>query len=141
MKGFTFLEIMIVIVILALLFSVGFIFNLSFYQTFLLQGEQRLLLNLLHKVRLEALDNLYSLPRGVYIDENNYIIFSGSSFANRIPAYDLSYPRSAVKIQSPFNEIIFSPLSATTTASGTIELSLNDKKFFIIINNEGFIDW
>jgi hypothetical protein len=106
-----------------------------------LQGEQKLLLNILQKARFDALNNLYFMARGVYIGSDNYILFSGSNFSSRNPVYDISYPRSAVNIQSSFNQIVFTPLSATTSASGTIELSINNKKFFININNEGFIDW
>lgn len=141
MKGFTFFEILIVLFILGLFIFSGFIFNYSFYQSFLLEGERELLLNLLNKTRLEALNNLYGLPRGIYFDEDYYLIFSGPSYNLRNPNFDEIYPKAKIKINSPFSEIVFSNLSATSTSSGTIELSLGGRIKKIQVNYEGLLEW
>jgi len=141
MKGFTFFEILIVLSILGLFLSAGFVFNYSFYQAFLLEGERELLLNLLNKARLEALDNLYGLPRGVYFADDYYLVFSGSNYNSRNPAYDQIYPRAKIKINSPFSEVVFNNFSATSSASGTIELIEGSKIKKIQINNEGLLEW
>jgi hypothetical protein len=141
MKGFTFAEILIILLILGLFLSAGFVFNYSFYKSFLLEGERELLLNLLNKARLEALDNLYGLPRGIYFGNDYYLVFSGSNYSSRNPAYDQIYSRAKIKINSPFSEIVFNNFSATSSASGTIELKEGDKIKKIQINYEGLLEW
>jgi prepilin-type N-terminal cleavage/methylation domain-containing protein len=141
MKGFTFFEILIVLLILGLFLLAGFVFNYSFYQSFLLEGERELLLNLLNKARLEALDNLYGLPRGIYFSNDYYLIFSGPNYNLRNPAYDQIYPRAKIKINSPFSEIVFNNFSATSSVSGTIELMQGSKIKKIQINYESLLEW
>jgi prepilin-type N-terminal cleavage/methylation domain-containing protein len=141
MKGFTFFETLIVLLILGLFLSAGFVFNYSFYQSFLLEGERELLLNLLNKARLEALDNLYGLPRGIYFADNYYLVFSGSNYNSRNPAYDQIYPRAKIKINSPFSEVVFNNSSATSSASGTMEFIQGSKIKKIQINHEGLLEW
>ncbi len=142
MRGFTFIEILIIIGLISLLAILGFNFVFSFYYQFALEGEFELLINLIKKIRLEALDNLYSLPRGLYFTTSSYIVFSGNNYLSRNSQYDIVYPRfEKIQIIAPFNEIVFQNFSATTSASGTIELKLFDQKRKIIINNEGWVDW
>ncbi len=141
MRAFSLLEIIIVIFILSALFASIYYFQTSFYDTFLLEGEKELLLNVLRKARIEAAENLYQSPRGVYLTSTAYIIFSGQSFTNRNTSYDINFPHLNISIASPFSEIVFSQLIATSSASGTIILSKRNKSFKILINNEGYIDW
>lgn len=142
MKGFTIFEILLVLIFISFLFYLGLLSIVPFYYSYILENEKILILNILHNARIDALNNLYSLPRGVYFDSDKYILFSGNDFFSRNRSYDIVYPRSLnIEINTPQNPIIFSNLSATTSANGTIVLKLFNKEKRIIINNEALLDF
>jgi len=143
MKGFTLLEIILVLVLVPLFFSLLAYGFLDIYQRYLLKTEKDLLVSLLLRARDRALINYLGLPHGVsWQDSTKYLVFVGTSSQQRITQYDEYFVKSNASIVSaPFTEIVFWPLSLKTNASGTIYISVQNKNASIEINNEGRINY
>lgn len=140
-NGFTLVEIVIVMAILAVVLGFGYFVGFDFYKNYALHSEKDLLVSILRKARSQALNNVGAAPHGVYIGSDSYIIFYGSSFAARNSQYDEDIRKAPGISSSGLDEVVFQQLSAFSTASGAIALSNNRNSFFIDINYEGRINW
>lgn len=140
-NGITLIEILVTMGILALILSLGYFVGFDFYRNYALHSEKDILLSVLRKARSQALNNVNSTSHGVYIGSNSYTIFYGSSFASRDSQYDENIREAPGIALSELNEVVFAPLTATSTASGTIVINNGRKSFFIDINYEGKINW
>lgn len=139
-KGFTILEIMLIIGILVIIFSLGLPITFDFYKNYQLQAEGDKFISLLEMTRNSSMVNLNQFPHGIYWDNDNFIIFEGSSFATRNQSQDQNFPRAkTISISGP-NEIIFNSLSGQITSS-TFVFNNGDKSFNIYVNQEGQINW
>ncbi len=140
-KGITLVEILIAMGILALILSLGYFVGFDFYKNYALHSEKDMLMSVLRKARSQALNNVNSTSHGVYVKDDFYTIFYGSSYASRDSQYDENIRKSPGIALSGLNEVVFAPLTATSTASSTIIINNGRKSFFIDINYEGRINW
>lgn len=140
-KGITLIEILTAMGILAVILNLGYFVGFDFYKNYALYSEKDVLISVLRKARSQALNNVGATAHGVYINDSSFIIFYGPSFILRNNQYDENIKRAPGISLSGLNEAVFQPLTATSTASGTIALSNNRKTFFIDVNYEGRINW
>lgn len=141
-KGFTFIEIIMVVAILMALAGLGLIFGIDFYKTYSLDTERNVVSSLLQKARSRAQNNFNQSPHGVYFQSNNYyIIFQGASYALRNVDYDQLIPKNQAINISGISEIIFGQLSGDSQIAGNVILNNNKRTLIISINNEGGINW
>ncbi len=139
-QGFTLIELLIVLALLAIILAFSAPVALSHYQAYVFISERDEFLSLLRRARTLSLANRNSQPHGLYIDAASYIIFEGSDYLNRNPAYDEIFPRAqGIDISGP-TEIVFAPLSAAS-AGGNITLSYGDQSVNFKINTAGGITW
>lgn len=137
-SGFTAIELVIVLAILAALFSIGIPAGMDFYYTYQFSSETSTFISALDQARNYSMINRYQSPHGVYIDSQNFTIFKGVNYAERDVSQDKVFPRNNnIAISGP-QEIIFSPLSGET-ASSTFSFSLNQKNFNVYVNSQGAI--
>ena len=139
-KGVTLIEVVIVLAIMGIVFSLGVPLTINHYQSYLLISERDNILGFLRRARTLALANRNSLSHGVYIESSQYSIFEGQNFLNRNSSLDEVFPKSQSVSIAGSSEIIFAPLSATT-APVTLTLSNNNQNISIQINAEGGILW
>lgn len=140
-NGFTLVEILIAMGILAVILSLGYFVSFDFYKNYVLYSEKDILISILRKARSQALNNVGAASHGVYIGSDSYTIFYGGSFASRNSQYDENIKKAQGITLSGLNEIVFQSLAATSTASGAVSLNNGRKTFFIDINYEGRINW
>ena len=139
-KGFTIIELMLVIGISVIIFSIGLPVAFEFHQNYQLQAEGDKFISLLKTTRNSSMVNLNQFPHGVYRDNDNFITFEGNSFAARNQSQDQNFPRAKTISVSGPNEVIFSSLSGQTASS--IFIFNNGAKFFnVYVNQEGQINW
>jgi prepilin-type N-terminal cleavage/methylation domain-containing protein len=140
-SGFTLIEILIAMAILALILGLGYFAGFDFYKNYALDSEKDLLMSILRKARSQAINNVGAAAHGVSVNGSWYTIFYGNSYASRNAQYDENIRKAPGITLSGLNEVVFAPLTATSTASGTITLNNGKKSFFIDINYEGRISW
>ena len=156
-KGFTMIEILIVIAIMVAILSLGLFISLDFYRRYIFASEQNILISTLQKARSQSLNNIDQVRHGIHFQAFplQYIIFEcpaanpqcnnypGPSNSDNIitPSNNISFASDALSL--PF-DIIFDQLSGNClNCSGqiTIQLSNKTKTYTIKINDEGGIDW
>lgn len=139
-KGVTLIEVLIVLAIMGIVFSLGVPLTINHYQSYLLISERDSILGFLRRARTLSLANRNSLPHGIYIESSQYSIFEGQNFLNRNSSLDEVFPKSRSISVAGSSEITFAPLSATT-APVTLTLSNYNQNITIEINGEGSISW
>ncbi len=139
-KGFTMIELMLIVGILVIIFSMGAPITFEFYQNYQLQSEENKFISFLETARNASMTNLNQLPHGVYRDDDNYIIFEGNSFAARNQIQDQNFPRAKTISVSGPSEIIFDSLSGQTVSSVFV-FNNGIKSFNVYVNQEGQINW
>jgi len=129
-KGFTIIEIVLVMGILVLIFAMGVPVAVSFYLDYQLTSETRILVAVLSRARNFALVNYNESNQGVRIDAQNFVIFP----------LNHEFPRAqAINVSGP-TELVFEALSGRTTSS-TFTLNDGRKNKFIYVNEEGRIQY
>lgn len=141
MKGFTLVEVVIVLGIFGLILAIGLPVGIDAYRNYLLTSENRNLMSVLRRAEEFAFSNKNESDYGVYLEGNNFVLFKGSSFAGRDENYDEEYPREPSVLIGGFTEIVFSRNSGNPNATATIVLSNNLASQSIDINEEGAIFW
>lgn len=142
-RGFTLIEVLLVIAILAIIFGYTIGAGSNFYFNQALISERDSLIGLLRNARSRALANINQSSHGIFMSTstNQYIIFDGPSYASRAVAYDLAFPKSAALTVTGPAEIVFSSPEGASNVSGTIILSGGAGAASISINSEGGINW
>ncbi len=135
-NGFTLIEALISLGILAIIFAVGAPIALDFYLNYQLASEANLLTSALQQARNLSMINHNESNHGLYVDAENFVIFQGSNFASRVQNQDKIFPRAQlISITGP-SELIFTALSGQT-ASTTYNLSDGRKNKDVYVNAEG----
>lgn len=125
-NAFTFIEIIIVIGIIAILFSLSVpqLFRMRDHNT--LQTSSTTLISLIRQQQLNAMNspNQY----GIHFEQSRYVLFTGLSYSSDDPfnsSNTLDYPLQFVDINLPSSELVF--------ASGSGEIVSFDP------NNHSFV--
>ncbi len=134
-KGFTLIECVLVIGLLAAVAGIGLFGTLSMYRSSSLEDERDLLVALLERARSHALANLYQSSHGVCAGEGRYVVF-------REPFILEEEAQQGVASDLPPcpEGIVFTAPSATTSPL-EITLSNGEDSAVITINREGAIGW
>ena len=140
-KGFTLIEIIVVIAILVVVISFGMIVDFSSFSSSTFQNEESKIIALLQKARSRSMSNMFNTTHGVCYIPPDYVIFRGNTCVagESIPANT----NIASNSSTSFPAVIFSQLTGNTTSATDIIIHLTDgiKGADITINNEGTINW
>lgn len=144
-RGFTLIEITIVVAILTFLATFGVVVSLDFYRTYAFRSERNTIVSLLEKARAASLNNIDDVSHGVHFDENNFVLFEGTSYSSG-DLNNLNFASSSsVKLTSNSSlpvDVIFARLSAETTPiTFTLQDLASNRTDTISINIVGQIDW
>ena len=143
-RGFTLIEITLVIALIIIIFGFGLTVSFDSYRKDYLKAERDTLISVLQKARNESINNLNNTPHGFYFDGTDYILFEGSSYTD--PLRDTSKDLKIVKNPSitigGLTEVVFEQLDGNANPVG--DITLNDginPVISININQEGRINW
>ncbi len=157
-KGFTLIEILVVMAILAAIIGFGLLISFDAYKSYSFSAEKNNLITILQKARNQSLDNINQTRHGVHFQASplTYVLFECPSTNPQCTAYapsskdvtiDVSYAVSITDpVPLPF-DIVFDQLNGNcvtsncTTKPLNITLSSAGKFHTISINSEGRIDW
>lgn len=144
-KGFTLVEILVVIAIFTFVISLGLIMNLSFFQGDIFRTEEANLVSILEKARSRSMNNIFGSAHGVCFVSTNYRIFYGRTTCLPTSAKDEVVKAntsiaSASNFSTTFPTIVWSQLAGTTTPT-VVHMTDGVKSADININYEGTIIW
>jgi len=140
-NGFTLLEILLVVAIIIFLAAITFPLGFDFYKRQQLQTHSQQILQTLRRVQLKAMAVELESSFGVYLTNDNYILFKGDSYANRDSQYDEIFDLpQIITIQDPPKEVVFSKFEGKPNWTGGIILNSNGLTQTININEMGRIN-
>ena len=140
-KGFTLIEVIIVICIILLLFIVVWPIGANFYRQELLSKAQQQVIWILKQARANAIDQKNNSAFGVHLVNGEAIVFQGDTYNNRIQTNDISYSLPKIVTISGEQEIIFSPNTGFVSTPGSIILGTGGGRKEIMINKLGVLDY
>lgn len=142
MKGFTLIEIIIVVGIFTLIIAFASTIDLSAFRRDLFRAEQSTIVSALEKARSRSMTNLFESAHGVCFITPNYIIFRANDGLcdKNAPSNELIPANTNITVTFSQPNIIFSQLAGTTT-DATIHITDGTKSADININYEGTINW
>lgn len=153
--GFTFVEVLIAVALLAIITSFGLFISFDFYKSYAFRSEKSTIVSVLQKARSQSLNNINQTRHGVHFQASplQYVIFECSSTCVSYPGssssdiiIDSSYGISIAPPALPF-DVVFDQLSGSCVSSNcsttplVITANYGAKSYNISVNNEGQIDW
>lgn len=151
-KGFTVLELMIVISILAIISLFVFTSQTQTISNAYLVSNANQIAQMLRLSQMKSVTSYLGSQWGVYFEDNNgdvkdkYIMFKGSSYSARDPSYDIvsELPLSLTFTNVNFNDVVtyvvFDKLSGNTSNFGSLQLvDSNGETRTVSINPRGII--
>jgi type II secretory pathway pseudopilin PulG len=128
-KGFTMIEILLVVGIAVSIFFLSAPFGLNFYRTQVVEETQDNINTALQRARHNAILQKNDSSFGVKFNTTlgSYTIFQGISFAERVTDQDeIFYLPAGITLEVPDGEeIVFSKLTGTPNSSGVGSISIN----------------
>ena len=147
-RGFTLIEMLIVMGIVAVLASIPLFIDLNSYRGYAFRSERDKLVTTLQTARMYSMNNINQLPHGVALyptdHQKSFVFFEGANYA-AIPSShivtDVSY-ELAFGVGTP-PEVVFSQLDGNANYEGDVVLidTTRNFTFVIAINHEGAISW
>jgi prepilin-type N-terminal cleavage/methylation domain-containing protein len=138
--GFTLIEIIVVIGILGILSSLGYLVTMDFYKSYAFNAERDTIVAILQKTRSQSLANINESSHGVHFGSGQYVIFQGLAY-NSGDAFNQAILSSFAITHSGLTDVVFTQLSGDASPSGSLILSDGKRSAAIFINSEGQINW
>jgi prepilin-type N-terminal cleavage/methylation domain-containing protein len=141
-RGFTLIEILIVMAILITLIGLGVFMSMDSYRAYLSRSERDTVVSLLQRTRSRAMANVYQTPWGMCYIVPNYIVFRGTTCTAGAATNETTPGNSSAVLTglTSVSPVVFSQIAGTTTAA-TITVTENARVSTIGINYEGTIIW
>lgn len=140
-RGFSLIELLIVIGIFALLFSVSTSVYNSFRSHSNLEIAVSSVVEALRFSQSSAQSGKGDSKWGVEIPTSQITIFKGNSYASRDIPFDESFVFAGGISASGLGEVIFEKLTGITSTVGTIILTNGNESKNIVINEKGTITY
>lgn len=125
MKAFTLIEILLVVIILAVLAGSAIPVSINFYKTQQLDTNVKGVVQTLRRAQLKAMSIESDSIFGVYLTDDNYVLFKGNSFVARDISYDEVFDLPQIITVSGIQEIAFSKFEGVPTGGLTGDVILN----------------
>lgn len=146
-NGFTLIELVITIGLVALIAGLGMLLSFDYYRNNSFFSEQKIITSVLQKARNQAMNNIClgtcteGKKHGVRFETDKYVIFQGNNFSSRDTAYDEEVKISPTISISGMTEVVFDQLSGNATVTGgNLTVSSNGRSAIIEVNSNGRIN-
>ncbi len=135
------MELLLVIMFFVLMFGLTLPVSLRFYRNYVADDAAETLKSVLRRAHAYAAAERQGSGYGVKILPGRFVLFQGATYASRIASEDerIDYPAS-ISVTGTSDEIRFSPLYATSSVSGTIDIVGGASQRTISINGAGKIE-
>jgi len=144
--GFTMLEVLIVVGLLAIFAGMGLVYSFDSYRGEIFRGEYTNVASVVARARNRAINNFNESGHGVTITGTEYRLYPTATYNAADPSTYESFPRNANVTMSGDSEIIFEQLTGNSicgsvTCSKTVGISYGTLSNAVLINEVGGIDW
>lgn len=140
MTGFTLIELLIVVAMTFLVAALTLPVALAFVESQVLDEMTNDVASVLRRANSQAVFGKHASSFGVKILPSSFVLFEGSSYAERVTAEDEIFSFSSNLNLSGPDEIVFAKISGTTSATGTISISVSNKQREITVYENGKIE-
>jgi prepilin-type N-terminal cleavage/methylation domain-containing protein len=140
-KGFTLIEVIIVICIILLLFVIVWPIGASFYRQQIISKADQQVVSILKQARANAINQKNNAAFGVELAEGQAVLFQGNTFDSRIISEDITYTLPKIAVIGGLNEIVFLPNTGFVDTPGSIIIGGAGANKEIKINRLGVIDY
>ena len=138
-NGFTLIEILVVLGLMAILGSLGLLVSIDFYRSYAFNSERDVVVSLLQKARNQSLNNIGQIQHGVHFENGKYVLFQGPGYSSGVSTNQVIISDSLIS-NNAAQDVIFSQLSGNTTGQ-SFTLTDGKRNATIDINSEGRINW
>lgn len=126
-SGFTALELLIVIAIMAILLAVIVPSFLNFRRSSLLNTETQQLVTMINRARLLSVSSKNDDRFGIHLEAGKVVLFQGATYAtssptNEVHAFDPALTLSSVAINGGGSELLFEKVTGATSQNATTTL-------------------
>lgn len=130
-KGFTLMEVLMVIAIFTIIASITFYFFGGFNKREVLEKDVNSLTALVRNARLLSVASKNASPFGIHLESDKAVLFEGNSYVmggpnEKILEFSREIYMSAYSINNGDADIVFARLTGETLNYGTIKLSTKD---------------
>lgn len=139
--GFTLVELVIVVALLAGLALLGVPFGVDTYRDYVLISTTRDMVSLLRRAETFALANASSSSYGVSFRTDRAVLFKGTTYASRDVAFDEEHILSPSVVVNATGNVIFAPLSGMPETSAAVTVGNGFRFQDIDVNAHGVISW
>lgn len=139
--GFTLIEFLIVIGVLAIVVASAMPLTIDFYNSRQIDLYEQGLVQYLRKAQLKAMETHNDSSFGVYLDSEKYVLFQGGKYNKREESLDQKMELPDNLEISGINEIIFNKLSGEPSETGEIVLRIGGEKETVSINGVGIVNY
>lgn len=140
MKGFTLLEIIIVISIVAIIFIVAIPMSITFLKSQNLNTTTNNVLSTLRQAQTQAMFQKNDSSFGVKFLDDSYILFQGSSYVTRVTSEDILISTPFTVSISGINEIVFAKRTGIPNTTGALLIMAGTINRSVYINQQGTIE-
>jgi prepilin-type N-terminal cleavage/methylation domain-containing protein len=143
-RGFTLIEVIVVIAILTIVMTLGLFMSLDVYRGYQYRSERGVLVALLERARSHAMANVGQSAWGLCKEGDYYALFGGSAYSPGAVEESIPASKAATVLGVPEcsgGAVVFAALSGTTTpATITVEQGTAPTAT-ITLNDHGTIIW
>jgi prepilin-type N-terminal cleavage/methylation domain-containing protein len=144
-KGFSLIELLLVVAIAAGIFAFSAPFGMNFYRTQLLGDVQSNLIDALQRARHNAVLQKNDSNFGVKLSDinNNYVLFQTPdlTYSNRVQSQDEVFTVArGITLTTGLSDVIFSKMTGLPNATGTINIFYNSDLYRgILVDNNAVL--
>jgi prepilin-type N-terminal cleavage/methylation domain-containing protein len=128
MRGFTLIEILLVLGIVSIVTVAGTITGIRDFTRGICVAEARKAVSLLTHARSRALSGYRGTSHGLHFGEEQYFLFSGESFENGNPMNEATPRESSLPIVSP-GDVVFRTLTGDVNESAVGEIVVGGEDY------------
>ncbi len=139
LRGFTLIEILIVMGIAAILAGLAATWSFDYVRSQRVESAARFILADLTQAQTDAYTQANDSAHGVLIESDQTTRFEGDSYATRTVSADVVNPYPSPVTVSGLTEVVFPAGALAPVAGGAITISSDDKTFTITVSDYGLL--
>jgi type II secretory pathway pseudopilin PulG len=140
-QGFTIIEMLLVVAVMMIITVVAAPLYANLNNSNQLDAASSILVQDLYQAQTFSRNRSRDTSWGVAVNGQVITLFSGTTYATRDTASDITYiVPSAIQL-SGTNQIVYSKLYGLPTTTGSFGLTANGKTINVTVNNKGMVEY